>query len=250
MDLIATHHTNEIAQSYACCGVQPANYWMHTNMLTLNGARMSKSTGNTLDPRELFTGLKADGEKHPALSKGYSPMTARFFMLQTHYRSTLDFSDPALQAAEKGFNRLMAAYRLLPALKSQKEPGVDIKSWEEQCYNAMNDDFNSPMLVAKLFDAVSMIHDINEGRQKISTEDHSLFSSRMKEFIEDVLGLLPEEDDRNIEIVDDLVQLILDLRKSARDNKDWKTSDEIRDRLIEAGIIVKDTKDGATWNRG
>jgi cysteinyl-tRNA synthetase len=250
LDLIATHHTNEIAQSYACCGTEPANYWIHTNMLTLNGARMSKSTGNTLDPRELFTGLTLNGEKYPALSKGYSPMTVRFFMMQTHYRSTLDFSDVALQAAEKGFNRLMTAYKMLPELKSSDKSSVNIQQWIDQCYEALNDDFNSPILLAKLFEAVSMIHEISEGRQTISAADLETFRTKMKEFVEDVLGLLPDEEGGNTEVIGELVGLILDLRKSARENKDWKMSDQIRDRLQAAGIIVKDTKEGVSWSRG
>jgi cysteinyl-tRNA synthetase len=248
MDLIATHHTNEIAQANACCQTAPAKYWIHTNMLTLNGARMSKSTGNTLDPRELFTGRKVNGEPHPALSKGYSPMTVRFFMMQTHYHSTLDFTDQALQASEKGFNRLMAAYKLLDKLKAGDKSDFDLKKWEDESYAAMNDDFNSPMLIAKLFEAVSWINEIHQGRMSISEEGLQRLRTKMKAFVEDVLGLEPESETGGDEKMDELMQVILEIRKSARENKDWKTSDVIRDRLLAIGIQVKDTKEGAEWS--
>ena len=159
MDLQATHHTNEIAQSQACNHKAPVNYWMHTNMLTVNGVRMSKSAGNGFLPGELFTGA------HPLLEKGYSPMAVRFFMMQTHYRSTLDFSNEALQASEKGYARLMTSIKTLEHLKTGPTSTSNIAALEQKCFEAMNDDFNAPILVANLFEGARIINSVNDGKE-------------------------------------------------------------------------------------
>ena len=183
MDLAPTHHTNEIAQNVAACGHQPANYWIHTNMLTVNGQKMSKSLGNSFLPRELFSG------DHPLLNKGYSPMVVKFFMLQAHYRSTLDFSNEALDASEKGFKRLMYAISLLDKLKTSSTSDVDIKAIEANCKAAMDDDFNSPVLIAELFDVSRIINSVHDGKMKINEQDLAGLKLLLHAFIEDVLGL-------------------------------------------------------------
>jgi cysteinyl-tRNA synthetase len=248
MDLIPTHHTNEIAQSQACNNCDPVKYWLHTNMLTVNGVRMSKSAGNGFLPMELFTG------NHPLLDKGYSPMTVRFFMLQTHYRSTLDFSNSALQAAEKGYKRLMDAVatldKLSPSEKTSFQPSViQIKNL---CHNAMNDDFNSPVLIAVLFDCVRIINSIYTGAETISKDDLNLLKKIFHDFVFNVLGL-KEEKPKTIlssqdELVNNLMNIILDIRKEAREKKNFTMSDKIRKKLAEIKIILKDTKDGVEWN--
>lgn len=242
MDLQATHHTNEIAQSEACNHTAPAKYWLHTNMLTVNGARMSKTAGNGFLPKELFTG------NHPLLERGYSPMTVRFFMAQSHYRSTLDFSNEALQAAEKGYKRLMEGISTLEKLTPSSASTVDIAALRDACYKAMNDDFNSPVLIAQLFDAVRIINSINDKKETISAKDLDDFKNLMNDFVFDVLGLIDEsKTGSNTQVIDGLMELILEMRKSARENKDWTTSDKIRDHLKASGVEVKDTKDGVEW---
>lgn len=242
MDLQATHHTNEIAQSEACNDVAPAKYWLHTNMLTVNGARMSKTAGNGFLPRELFTG------NHPLLEQGYSPMTVRFFMAQSHYRSTLDFSNEALQASEKGYKRLMESLSTLDKLTASATSSVNIPELREACYAAMNDDFNSPVLISHLFDAVRIVNSINDKKESISASDLEMLKSLMHTFIFDVLGLIDEsKSGGNTHVIDGLMNLILDIRKTARENKDWATSDKIRDQLKASGIEIKDTKEGVEW---
>ena len=186
MDLQATHHTNEIAQSQACNHTAPVKYWVHTNMLTVNGARMSKSSGNGFLPNELFSG------DHPLLERGYSPMTVRFFMAQSHYRSTLDFSNEALQAAEKGYKRLMESLSTLEKIEPATHSTVDVAELEEQCYDAMNDDFNSPILIATLFDAVRIINAARDKSESITASDLEQLKKMMHTFIFEVLGLLDE----------------------------------------------------------
>lgn len=245
MDLQATHHTNEIAQSQACSNTAPVKYWMHTNMLTVNGTRMSKSAGNGFLPKELFTG------DHPLLDKGYSPMVVRFFMAQAHYRSPLDFSNDALQAAEKGFQKLMTAGETLQKLPVNTESSVDIKNLRENCYKAMNDDFNSPILIAQLFDAVRIINSVNDGKEKINQEDLNLLKSIYKSFVFDVLGLKndrSDSEDKN-ELTADLMDIIINLRLEAKKNKDFTTSDKIRDELKNLKVVLKDTKDGTEWEK-
>ncbi len=241
MDLAATHHTNEIAQSEACNHKQPAKYWMHTNMLTVNGTRMSKSAGNGFLPGELFTG------NHPLLNRGFSPMAVRFFMLQAHYRSTLDFSNDALEASEKGFKRLINAYSLLNKLKSSNSSEVDISNLSERCYAAMNDDFNSPVLIAELFEAVHMVNSIYDGNTKATEQDLITLKKLMTEFIFDVLGL--KEETSQTDDMAKLIDFVVDLRTEAKYNKDYATSDKIRNGLEQLGIQIKDTKEETTWNK-
>jgi cysteinyl-tRNA synthetase len=243
MDLAATHHTNEIAQSEACNQVQPARYWMHTNMLTVNGTRMSKSAGNGFLPEQLFTG------DHPLLKKGFSPMTVKFFMLQAHYRSTLDFSNEALDASEKGFKRLMNAVHVLGKLVADESGQSDfnIREIKDNCINAMNDDFNSPVVIAALFEASRVINTIYDGKGRINAADLDLLKSIMQEFLFDVFGL-KDEDSSNAEL-NDVLDLVIDIRKGAKENKDYATSDKIRIGLQSMGILLKDSKEGTTWNK-
>lgn len=242
MDLQATHHTNEIAQSEACSNVAPVKYWMHTNMLTVNGVRMSKTAGNGFLPRELFTG------DHPLLEQGYSPMTVRFFMAQSHYRSTLDFSNEALQAAEKGYKRLMESIARLPKLEASEKSTVDIAEIRDNCYAAMNDDFNTPILVSHLFDAVRVINSVADKKETLTADDIEQLKELMQVFVFDVLGLIDEsESNAGSDVINGLMNLIIDIRKTARENKDWATSDKIRDELKAAGVEIKDTKDGVEW---
>lgn len=243
MDLAATHHTNEIAQSEACNHTSPAKYWMHTNMLTVNGTRMSKSAGNGFLPGELFTG------NHPLLNRGYSPMSVRFFMLQAHYRSTLDFSNDALEAADKGYKRLMAAIGLLDKIvPSSKSNFGDLAEIKRRSYAAMDDDFNSPVLIAELFEAVRIINSIYDGKLTISSKDLEDMKSYLQAFVFDVLGLKDDQigDSDNM---DELMQIIINLRNEAKKNKDFVTSDRIREQLNSVGIQLKDNKDGTLWNK-
>jgi cysteinyl-tRNA synthetase len=242
MDLQATHHTNEIAQSQACYHKTPVNYWLHTNMLTVNGARMSKSAGNGFLPGELFTG------NHPLLERGYQPMPVKFFMLQTHYRSTLDFSNEALQASEKGYERLMAAFKTLQKLEPSGQSGEDIRSLQNKCYEAMNDDFNTSVLIAHLFDAVRIINSANDKKISLTKQDIELLKKLFQDFVFDVLGLKEEETNNKLSAsLEKVIELVLDIRSKAKTGKDFQLSDEIRDKLIEAGIQIKDTKEGSTW---
>jgi cysteinyl-tRNA synthetase len=243
MDLQATHHTNEIAQSQACNNTSPVKYWMHTNMLTVNGVRMSKSAGNGFLPKELFTG------DHPLLERGYSPMVVRFFMSQSHYRSTLDFSNEALQGAEKGFQKLMKAGETLQSLKAKSESSVNIEELKTNCYKAMNDDFNSPILIAHLFEAVRIINLINDGKESINDADLDNLKSLFNIFVFDVLGLKTDinKESNDSGLTGDLIDMILNLRLDAKKNKDFATSDKIRDELTSKGVIIKDTKDGFEW---
>lgn len=243
MDLKFPHHECEIAQNEAATGVSPVNYWMHANMLTLNGKKMSKSTGNIISPAQIFTG---DSE---FLSKGFSPSVARFFVMQAHYRSVLDFSNEALLASEKGFNRLMEAVRLLKSLPSGEKSTLDISTWKQGCYDAMNDDFNTPILIAQLFEGAKYIHQIREHKETLTQTDLSLFTQTLESFIYDILGL---EDtvaiaDSNTDKLNGSIELLIKLRKEARANKDFATSDQIRDALLELGIQLKDGREGTTF---
>ncbi|MDI9605627.1 MAG: cysteine--tRNA ligase [Bacteroidota bacterium] len=242
MDLQATHHTNEIAQSEACNHTDPVKYWVHTNMLTVNGVRMSKTAGNGFLPKELFSG------DHPLLDKGYSPMTVRFFMAQAHYRSTLDFSNEALQASEKGYKRLMESLSTLEKLEPSDTPTLQIGDLEAKCYDAMNDDFNSPVLIAHLFEGVRIINSVSDKTASIGKEELETLKRLMHTFVFDVLGLIDEtKSGVGSDVIEGLMKLILDIRKTARENKDWAMSDKIRDELKEAGVEIKDTKDGVEW---
>jgi cysteinyl-tRNA synthetase len=242
MDLQATHHTNEIAQSQACFNKNPANYWMHTNMLTVNGVRMSKSAGNGFLPKELFTG------NHPLLEKGYAPMAVKFFMLQTHYRSPLDFSNEALQASEKGFLRLMEGYSTLNYLKADTLSNENIIELQLKCYAAMNDDFNTSVLISHLFDALKIINSANDKKTKLTQDDIDLLKTIYQNFLFDVLGLKNEKtDSKTSEALSKVMELIIDIRAKMKADKNFELSDKIRDKLTDAGIQIKDTKEGTAW---
>jgi cysteinyl-tRNA synthetase len=241
IDLVPTHHTNEIAQNVASCGQNPATYWVHTNMLTVNGQKMSKSLGNSFLPHELFSG------NNKILNKGYSPMTVRFFMLQAHYRSTLDFGNEAMEASEKGFKRLMNAFSLLDTLKPSAINEADIAALQKRCYDAMNDDFNSPVLIAELFEASRIINSVHDGKLKIDVANLQLLKDTMLGFLVNVLGLQNE-----VAANDDLpkvMDMIVNLRGEAKSNSDYATSDKIRDGLQKIGFQLKDSKEGTTWNK-
>lgn len=243
MDLQATHHTNEIAQSQACSNVEPVKYWMHTNMLTVNGVRMSKSAGNGFLPNELFAG------DHPLLERGYSPMVVKFFMAQAHYRSTLDFSNEALQASEKGLKRLMQTYETLKKIKPSSESSVELKKLSDDCYSAMNDDFNSPMVVSALFEGVRIINSANDGKEKLTQKDIESLKKLFDVFAFEILGLKAESAEAGCSSEEGLMNLILELRQNAKAGKDYATSDKIRDELAKLGISVKDTREGTTWQK-
>ncbi|MBP9075814.1 MAG: cysteine--tRNA ligase [Haliscomenobacter sp.] len=249
-DLKFPHHENEIAQNVGACRHTGAKYWLHTNMLLMNGKKMSKSDGNTISPVELFSG------NSPHVSKGYSPMVVRFFMLQTHYRSTLDLTDEALQAAEKGYRRLMEANQTLQGLV---HPGPDIKGPldEEiqtligQVEEEMNDDFNTPKTLAKLFELVSKINGLKDGHlsfEGLAASTLDELKTLFREFIFDILGLQDEaQGGGDSATLDGLMQLIIEMRADARQRKDWPTSDKIRDTLKDLHIQLKDSKEGTAW---
>lgn len=242
MDLKFPHHESEVAQNTACSGHGPAKYWLHTNMLTFEGSKMSKSLGNSILPNELFTG------DHPMLKRGFHPMVVRFFMLQAHYRSTLDFSHDALEAAEKGYQRMMAGVKVMESMPVSEQNDVDVQALKTSFEAAMNDDFNSPVLIGNLFDAVRQINSVIEGRLKISEEGKKELIELVHAYVFNVLGLMSIEETGDTALVDGLMELILDLRVRARANKDWATSDAIRDQLNELKIVVKDGKDGVSWD--
>ncbi|MFK7812353.1 MAG: cysteine--tRNA ligase [Maribacter sp.] len=243
MDLKFPHHECEIAQAEASNGQAPVKYWLHANMLTMNGKKMAKSTGNNILPGEIFTG------ENKILSKAFSPSVVRFFMMQAHYTSILDLSNDALLASEKGYNRLMEALETLDKLEPENSSNFDIHSWKQECYDALNDDFNTPILIAKMFDAVKHINLINEGNESITAEDKFSLQTILGGFIYDVLGLENKTDDANDSgKLSGVVELLIELRKEARDNKDFTTSDKIRDQLAEMGIQLKDGKEGTTFS--
>ncbi len=242
MDLKFPHHECEIAQNEAACGVTPVNFWMHANMLTLNGKKMAKSTGNFILPAEIYTG------GNPNLSKAFAPGVARFFMLQAHYRSVLDFSNDALLAAEKGFYRLMEGVDSLDGLPVGQSTTLDVAAWRQSCYDAMNDDFNAPILIAQLFEGVRYINLMKDGKETMADADLKIFTGTMKAFVFDVLGLENDraagEDNR----LEGTVNLLIAMRNEARANRNWALSDQIRDQLAAIGIDLKDGKEGTTFS--
>jgi len=243
MDLKFPHHECEIAQAEASNGKNPVNYWLHANMLTLNGRKMAKSTGNSILPGEIFSG------ENGILSKPFSPSMVRFFMMQAHYTSILDMSNDALLASEKGFNKLMDAINSLKFLNTGKTTNFDIASWRLACYAAMNDDFNTPILIAKLFDAVKHINLIKEGFETITETDRQELENTLYSFVFDVLGLENKSSsDADTEKLGSVLELLIELRKAARENKDFATSDKIRNQLSELGIQLKDGKEGTTYS--
>lgn len=243
MDLQATHHTNEIAQSQACNHKSPVKYWMHTNMLTVNGTRMSKSAGNGFLPKELFTG------NHPLLERGYSPMTVRFFMAQSHYRSTLDFSNEALQASEKGLSRLLDAYAKIDKLTASATSSTDVKSLQAKCYDAMNDDFNSAVVISYLFEATTIINSAHDGKIQLNQEDIEELKWLYNTFLFEIIGIRNEQNStsESTEAFSKAIDLLLQMRAEAKANKDWATSDKIRNELASFGFEIKDGKDGVEW---
>jgi cysteinyl-tRNA synthetase len=241
LDLIPTHHTNEVAQNVACYGKSPAKYWVHTNMLTVNGQKMSKSLGNSFLPHELFSG------DNNILNKGYSPMTVRFFMLQAHYRSTLDFSNDAMEASEKGFKRLMNACTLLNSLKASTETEIEIQPLLTRCYEALNDDFNSPILIAELFEASRIINSVHDNKLKINEANLELLKTLIDTFVTNILGLKNEQ--ANSDELPQVLDFVVNLRNEAKINRDYATSDKIRDGLQKIGFQLKDSKEGTTWNK-
>ena len=244
LDLLFPHHEAEIAQGVACFGHSPVNYWVHNNLITINGQKMGKSLGNFITLDELFSG------SHRLLEKAYTPMCIRFFILQAHYRSPLDFSNEALQAAEKGLERLFKAIALIDGLKLSDQSTIDVQDLIEKCDNAMNDDLNSPILIAHLFDGVKMINSVNDGKASLNSTDQALLKKLYRDYVFDILGLQPDisvGSIENSEVLGNVVDLVLNLRVEAKKNKDWATSDKIRDRLAELGFVIKDTKDGFEW---
>ncbi len=244
MDLTFPHHECEIAQNVASNGREAVRYWMHNNMITINGQKMARSLGNFITLKELFSG------KHAMLQQAYSPMTIRFFILQAHYRSTIDFSNEALQASEKGLERLMASVKTLGELSYSDQSTVDVASLKDKCFAALSDDLNSPVAIAHLFDGVKMINSIKAGNEKISAGDLEELKTFYQNIVFDVLGLKEEEvaDAGDNQALAGAMELLINLRRDAKANKDWATADKIRDDLSAIGIELKDTKDGVEWS--
>jgi len=244
MDLQFPHHECEIAQSTAALGKESVRYWMHNNMITINGQKMARSLGNFITLDQLFSG------NHPLLQQAYSPMTIRFFLLQAHYRSTIDFSNEALQAAEKGFRKLMKTIETLNKLKPSLTSTFDIALLKSKCYEAMDDDLNTPVLLSYLFEGVKYINSAADGVDKLNSSDLESLKDLFNTFVLSILGLKDETTAGNDEkLTGDLMKIIIDLRQNARNNKEWALSDQIRDELKKAGIILNDLKDGAEWER-
>jgi cysteinyl-tRNA synthetase len=242
LDLLFPHHESEIAQSIAANDKQPVKYWMHNNMITLDGQKMGKSLGNAVSLEQFFTG------DHDLIAQPYSPMTIRFFILQANYRSTVDFSNEALQAAEKGMKKLFAAMEKLDKLQASGKSDSNIEELKKKCCEAMNDDFNSPVLISHLFEGVRIINSVYDNKETLTADDIELLKKTFNEFIFDILGLKDEDSSGNTELLDDLMNTVLEIRKQARTNKDFATSDKIRDELKNIGIIIKDTKNGVEWS--
>jgi cysteinyl-tRNA synthetase len=245
MDLKFPHHECEIAQSKTCSGQDPVNYWIHTNMLLLNSQKMAKSTGNFILPGEILTG------ENDVLSKAFSASVVRFFNMQANYRSILDFSSDALEASEKGYHKLMDAVNVLNKIEASGETSsFDVLAWKKDCYKFMNDDFNTPMLISNLFEVVKFVNQLKDDKNDavIGTKDLVVLKETMNAFVFDVLGLRDEAKEESSSKVDGVVELLIKLRKEARDNKDWALSDQIRDELLALGIQLKDGREGTTFS--
>ena len=244
MDLIFPHHECEIAQAVASQGEDMVHYWMHNNMITINGQKMGKSLGNFITLEQFFKG------EHDGLAQAYGPMTIRFFILQAHYRGTVDFSNDALQAAEKAYERMLDGWHRLNELKASDTSTVKLDNYRERCAEAMNDDLNTPIVIATLFDACRAINQVNDGNATISQADIDELKSVFQTYLFDVLGVRDESaggEGVDVEPYKKAVDLLLEIRKTAKANKDWATSDLIRNKMNEAGFDVKDTKDGFEW---
>ncbi len=244
MDLIFPHHESEVCQSTVANGIESVKYWMHNNMITINGQKMGKSLNNFITLNQFFTG------DHPLLEQAYQPMTIRFFILQAHYRGTLDFSNEALQAADKGYKRLMTAVATARELSpTEGAENIGIQKIMDECYDAMNDDFNTPITIAGLFEAVRITNSIKDGNLKINKEELTLLNQLFQAFVFDIFGLLESELGGDDQLVDGLMQTIINIRTEARAKKDWATSDLIRDELAKLDIVLKDGKDGTSWSK-
>ena len=244
MDLVFPHHECEIAQAVASQGDEMVHYWMHNNMITINGQKMGKSLGNFITLEQFFTG------DHPALTQAYTPMTIRFFILQAHYRGTVDFSNEALQAAEKALERILDGWHRLNALTASAQSSITLDNYRQRCADAMNDDLNTPTVIATLFDACKVINQANDGHATLSQADIDELKSVFQTYLFDVLGIRDDAaggDSVNLEPYRQAVDLLLEMRRNAKAAKDWATSDLIRDKLAEFGFEVKDTKDGFEW---
>ena len=243
MDLVFPHHECEIAQSTAALGKETVHYWMHNNMITINGKKMGKSLGNFITLDEFFTG------SHSLLTQAYSPMTIRFFILQAHYRSTVDFSNEALQASEKGLERLTDAYARLQKITPAATTTVDVAGLREKCEEAMNDDLNTPIVISYFFEVAKAINTVKDGKGTISAADLEELKSLFQLYLVDILGLrLSAAADSHSDAYKGAIDLLLEIRKQAKANKDWATSDKIRNELAALGFNVKDTKDGFEWS--
>ncbi len=246
MDLTFPHHECEIAQSVASQGKEAVRYWMHNNMITINGQKMARSLKNFITLDELFSG------NHPLLEKAYAPMTIRFFILQAHYRSTIDFSNEALQASEKGLERLWTAFNILENLPVSPESTVAVSELKDRCLSALTDDLNSPIAIAHLFEGVKMINSIKSGQNKIDSEQLKALKSFFQTVVVDILGLKPDamaDSNETTDVLNQTIDLILRLRIRAKERKDWDTADQIRSELSALGVEIKDTKEGSEWSR-
>ncbi len=241
MDLMFPHHECEIAQCNAAYNHESATYWMHNNMITINGQKMGKSLGNFITLDELFSGT------HQLLEQAYSPMTIRFFILQAHYRSTLDFSNEALKAAEKGLDRLFKALTTLDKITAHENSTIDVRTPIQESYKALYDDINTPIAIAKLFDIVRLINQVDNNEATISSDDLSYLRNEFKLIVNDILGIEGEQSDNHTDTLSGLINMVLEMRMEAKANKDWATSDRLRDALTELGVKVKDRKDGFDW---
>lgn len=248
MDLMFPHHECEIAQSVAHNGRETVHYWMHNNMITINGQKMGKSLGNFITLDEFFTGT------HPLLTQAYSPMTIRFFILQAQYRSTVDFSNEALQASEKALNRMLEGWKRLQELTPSATSSIDVKGYEAKCYEAMDDDLNTSIVISHLFDACRLINQVNDGKATATAEDIDTLKKLFSTFLVDILGIRTEliaageGNEDALRPFEQAVDLLLEMRRDAKAKKDWATSDLIRDRLTQIGFDIKDTKDGFEWS--
>jgi cysteinyl-tRNA synthetase len=245
MDLKFPHHECEIAQGKACNHKSPVNFWMHTNMLTMNGLRMSKSTGNYILPMELVSGA------NDFFEKAFHPNIVRFCFMQAHYRSVLDISNEAMLASEKGFTRIVEGLKLAANLTASDKSSIQIEDWKKSCYDAMNDDFNTPILIAQLFEGIKYVNLVNDGKEHLTSNDIELLHTTLYTFFSDILGLTFGEtqhaSENHSKKLDGTIELLIEMRNNARANKNWALSDEIRDKLATVGIVLKDGKEGTTY---
>jgi len=243
MDLLFPHHECEIAQSTAALGKESVRYWMHNNMITIEGTKMGKSLGNFITLEELFSG------NHPKLQKAYSPMTIRFFMLQAHYRSTIDFSNEALQASEKGLDRILKAIETIDKLPVSDNSSIDINKLKTDAFEALDDDLNTPIMLAVLFEGVKFINSVASGTATISETDKTNLKKLYEDLLFEICGIEPEDSVQNLDTgkLEEVMNILLNLRVDAKANKDFATSDKIRDKLLQAGFVIKDKKDGFEW---